>query len=70
MLALKLPKQLENRLERLARKTGNTKSYYARQAILQFLKEEEDYRLAVARLKKKRPGIPLDEVERRLGLVD
>ena len=70
MLALRLPKQTEKRLEALARRTGRTKSYYAKRAILEFLEEEEDYLLAVSRLEKNRPGIPIDEVERRLGLGD
>jgi predicted DNA-binding protein len=33
MLALRLPADLEKRLEELARKTGRSKSYYARLAI-------------------------------------
>ena len=70
MLALRLPKKLERRLEVLAARTGRTKSYYARQAILAFLEAEEDYLLAMARIEKQRPGIPLAEVERRLGLGD
>ena len=70
MLALRLPREIEQRLETLARKTGRTKSYYAKRAILDFLEEEEDYLLAVSRLEKNRPGIPLEEVARRLGLVD
>ena len=70
MLALQLPEDIEKRLESLASKTGRTKSYYAEQAIIEFLAAEEDYLLAVARLEQERPGIPLDEVERRLGLAD
>jgi predicted transcriptional regulator len=34
MLALRLPNDIEKRLTVLARKTGRTKSYYAREAIL------------------------------------
>ena len=70
MLALRLPRDVEDRLSALARKTGRTKSYCAKQAIKEFLEEEEDYLIAVARLEKQRPGIPLREVERRLGLAD
>ena len=43
MLALRLPKDLEQRLEALARRTGRTKSYYAREAISEYLDEQEDY---------------------------
>ena len=70
MLALRLPADLEKRLEELARKTGRSKSYYARLAIEEFLQDQEDYLLAISRLEKDLHGIPIDEVERRLGLVD
>ena len=61
---------LEKRLDELAKKTGRSKSYYARLAIEEFLEEQEDYLLAMNRLEQDLPGIPIDEVERRLGLVD
>ena len=70
MLALRLPPEIEKRLECLAKKTGRTKSYYARQAVIEFLDDQEDYLIALSRLEKERPGIPLEEVERRLGLAD
>jgi RHH-type rel operon transcriptional repressor/antitoxin RelB len=70
MLAIRLPKEIEDRLEALARQTGRTKTYYARQAILEYLDDLEDYYLAVARLEENLPTIPLEEVERQLGLAD
>lgn len=70
MLAIRLPKEIEDRLEALARRTGRTKTYYARQAILEYLDDLEDYYLAVARLEENLPAIPLEEVERQLGLAD
>jgi RHH-type rel operon transcriptional repressor/antitoxin RelB len=70
MLALRLSPDLEKRLDELARNTGRSKSYYARLAIEEFLQDQEDYLLAINRLEKNLPGIPIDEVERRLGLVD
>lgn len=70
MLAIRLPKEIEDRLEALARQTGRTKTYYARQAILEYLDDLEDYYLAVARLEENLPAIPLEEVERQLGLAD
>lgn len=68
MLAVRLPKDIEERLEGLAEKTGRSKSYYARQAIIEFLEEREDYLVALSRLEKKEPTVPLEELERRLGL--
>lgn len=70
MLAIRLPKEIEDRLEALARQTGRTKTYYARQAILEYLDDLEDYYLAVARLEENLPTMPLDEVEQQLGLAD
>ena len=46
MLTVRLPKEIEDRLERLARETGRTKTYYARQAILEYLDDLEDINLA------------------------
>jgi len=37
---------------------------------VEFLEAEEDYLLAVARLERQRPGIPLEELERRLCSAD
>jgi RHH-type transcriptional regulator, rel operon repressor / antitoxin RelB len=39
MLALRLPKELEERLEFMAKKTGRTKSSFARQAIIDNIDE-------------------------------
>ncbi len=68
MLALRLPAKLERRLERLAKKTGRTKAFYAREAIQEHIAEIEDYYLAMDRLEKKLRGVPLDDVVRKLGL--
>ncbi len=68
MLALRLSPEIEQRLEKLAQKTGRTKSYYAKKAITEFLQDEEDYLLALTRLEKGNPRISLEEVERQLGL--
>ncbi len=72
MLAIRLPETIEKRLDRLAKRTGRTKTYYAREAILQHLDELEDIYLAEKRLEAVRSGrsrtIPLEEVIRRRGL--
>ena len=41
MLAIRLPDKIEKRLDRLAKRTGRTKTYYAREAILQYLDDLE-----------------------------
>jgi RHH-type rel operon transcriptional repressor/antitoxin RelB len=51
MLALRLPPELEARLDALAKRTGRTKSYYAREAIIEHIEDLEDYYLAEERLR-------------------
>ena len=68
MLTLRLPSKMEERLNRLSRRTGRPKAYYAKRAIQEFLDEQEDYLIAVARLEENLPPIPLAEVVKRLGL--
>ncbi|MCF1182433.1 DUF6290 family protein [Marichromatium gracile] len=74
MLALRLPSDIEARLEALAKATGRTKSFYAREAILQHLDDLEDIYLAEKVLEQVRRGEmvthSLDDVERDLGLAD
>ena len=42
MLGIRLDPKLEKRLERPAKETGRSKSYYAKLAIQQFLQDRED----------------------------
>ena len=51
MLALRLPPDLEARLDALAKKTGRTKSFYAREAIVEHIEDLEDMYLAEERLR-------------------
>ena len=68
MLTIRLPKDIESRLNRLAKKTGRTKIFFARRAIVEYLGDFEDYYLAKSRARAAREAISLDEVERILGL--
>lgn len=70
MIAVRLPKELEAQLERVAKKTHRSKSYYIRKALEQFLEDREDYLLAVARLEEKNPRIPYEKIRSELGLED
>ena len=70
MLGIRLEPELEEKLESLARETGRSKSYYARQAIRQYLEDREDYLKGIAVLERREPTISLKELERRLGLED
>lgn len=68
MLAVRLPEQLESRLLALSEKTHRSKSYYVKQALEEFLEDQEDYLLAVTRLEKNNPRISLAEMEKHLDL--
>jgi RHH-type rel operon transcriptional repressor/antitoxin RelB len=67
MLGIRLEPELERKLNSLARQTGRSKSYYAREAIRQFLEDREDYLKGIAALERREPTITLEELERRLG---
>lgn len=69
MLALRLPPEIEKRLEKLAAKTGRTKSYYAREAILSYIEDLEDMYLARARLEHPERRWSLDEIAREDDLA-
>ncbi len=67
MLGIRLDAELEKKLDSLAKETGRSKSYYAREAIRQYLEDREDYLKGIAILERREPTITLDELERRLG---
>lgn len=66
MLAIRLPIEIEKRLDDLAKATGRTKTYYAREAILEYLDDMEDLYIAEQRAINIKSGktktITLDEV--------
>ena len=72
MLAIRLPAALEKRLDKLARRTGRTKTFYVRQAIEEQLADLEDIYLAEAAWERIERGeektIPLEDVLKRYGL--
>ncbi len=74
MLAIRLPIEIEERLENLARRTGRSKTYYAKEAILAHLEDMEDYYLAAESYTEFRASgehaVSAGEVVKRLGLGD
>ncbi len=74
MLAIRLPPEIEARLDALAKKTGRTKTFYVREAILEHLADLEDVYLAekrIAALKAGKSGtVALDEMMKRYGVED
>lgn len=68
MLAIRLPEDIENRLKALADKTGRTKTFYAKEAIMTHLDELEDKYLALNRLENPGKRWTLGELEQELDL--
>jgi RHH-type rel operon transcriptional repressor/antitoxin RelB len=68
MLAIRLPEEIEARLAALAAKTGRTKTFYAKEAILEHMDDMEDKYLAVNRLENPSKRWTLDELEQDLDL--
>jgi RHH-type rel operon transcriptional repressor/antitoxin RelB len=73
-LSLRLPRDLESRLEALAERTGRTKTWYVREAIAEYLADLEDAAEAAIVAEQvslgKMQAHSLEEAERRLGLAD
>lgn len=72
MLAIRLDKALEARLEALAVRTGRTKTFYAREAIEAHLEDLEDFYLAEERMASFRDddAVALETLKAELGLED
>ena len=62
MVAVRLTKEIEDRLTSLAEKTGRTKSFYIRQALEEHLEEMEDIYLAEERYRTLGKTVSLDEM--------
>jgi RHH-type rel operon transcriptional repressor/antitoxin RelB len=73
-LSIRLDDDLAARLERLARVTGRSKSFYVKQAIEDHIEDLEDLYIAQKVLERIADGrerlIPLEDLERELGMVD
>jgi len=73
-LSIRLDEDLDSRLERLARLTGRTKSFYLRQAVIDQIDDLEDVYLAGKIARRiaggKESAVTLDALERELGVED
>lgn len=70
--SVRLPEEIERRLDVLAEQTGRTKAFYIREMILGHIDEMEDYYLAAEVLERIRMGrertFTAEEVRQDLGL--
>ena len=64
MLGVRLDRETEGKLNRLAQETGRSKSYYVKQAIQNYLEEREDYLIALAVIERDEPRKPIAEVRK------
>lgn len=74
MIAVRVPKEIEDRLDRIAKLTGRTKTFYVREAILEHLEELEDIYVAEKVLENVRSGkeetVTLDGLLKEYGVED
>lgn len=70
MIAIRLPAEIDERLTALAKRTGRTKTYYAREAILRLIDDMEDTYIAIERLERSRLRLSMEETEKELGVDD
>lgn len=72
--SIRLPEDIERRLDALAEKTGRTKAFYIRELILSHIEDLEDYYLAAEVVERLRKGqertFSAQEVRQDLGLDD
>lgn len=71
-ITVRLPDELQQRLDHLAMETGRAKSFYIKQALEAYLEDLEDLLLANATLERVRSGkektYTLKDVENELNL--
>jgi RHH-type rel operon transcriptional repressor/antitoxin RelB len=73
-ISIRLPEDIDKRLDFLARQTGRTKAFYIREALTEKIDDLEDYYLAADVLERIRKGEEATyssaEVRKDLGLDD
>ena len=71
-VSLRLPEEVSERLQKLADRTGRSKTYYMIEAISEHLDDLEDLQVAEQRLRSVRAGrtgtVSLEDVMKRYGL--
>lgn len=73
MVSIRLTPAMERKLARESKRTGRPKAAIARAALVSWLDEQDDIRIAEERIKRLEGGksstVTLEEVERQLGLA-
>ncbi|MGB9437130.1 MAG: ribbon-helix-helix domain-containing protein [Desulfobacterales bacterium] len=68
MLAIRLDKELEEEIDLLAKTRGSNRSAVVREAIIQYLEDNEDIQLAKECLSQMRSTKTLKQLRKELGL--
>jgi RHH-type rel operon transcriptional repressor/antitoxin RelB len=69
MLTVRVPKDVEERIEELAKLTHRSKSFYIREALNAYLEDLEDYYISLERLAQKdAKRYTIEEAKEKLGL--
>ena len=68
MLAIRLDKELEKEIDLLAKTRGSNRSAIVREAIVQYLEDNEDLEIAKASLSKMSSTKSLKQLRKELGL--
>jgi predicted transcriptional regulator len=68
-ITLLIDSAIDDELTELAQATGRDKLSIAREALIEWLEDQEDIRDAEAVIAEGNPSIPLEEVKRNLGLA-
>ena len=68
MLAIRLDRELEQELDLLAKTRGSNRSAVVREAIIQYLEDNEDLQLAKESLSKMSSTKSLKQLRKELGL--
>jgi RHH-type transcriptional regulator, rel operon repressor / antitoxin RelB len=69
-LTLVIDSDIDDELTAIARSTGRDKRSLAREALVEWLEDQEDIRDAQAIIAQDNPSISLEEVKRSLGLAN
>lgn len=67
-LPVKIPAEMYERLSALATKTHRTKTFYVREALMNYLEDLEDVSLALKALEEPGRNYTMLEVAREIGL--
>jgi RHH-type rel operon transcriptional repressor/antitoxin RelB len=70
LVAVRLEQNLNARLNKLAKSTGRSKSFYIQQAIARFMEDMEDTFIAIERLENPGQRYSMDEVKEMLNVAD